>query len=121
MADIQETASALPHVEEGDFLARMMEEVTDPGHLERWQHFSSTNPELMHELLVRAQRHESPDVTKVIVDEVTWALGALEQALERTAREASDLTPADLDALDGFAVGDQLVLFIPRAEPSEAA
>lgn len=95
----QKDQSFLPKVDESDLAQILFEDITDPTHKERWQRLATTNPELAREILRRAymytQHVENPgETTKYIIDNVTFALSALEVALRRTATDkTAELQP----------------------------
>lgn len=86
--------SFLSHVEEDDIARVLFEDITDPSHKARYEHFARTNPELTREIMRRAgvaARNAIGDqglrttieVQKIIIDSVTFALSALETAVKR--------------------------------------
>lgn len=88
--------SPLPLVTIEDICCELYEDVTDPTHRERWKRIQESNPLLLQEIHNRAAKSASAsydhplEVTRVIVDNVTFALSALEAALARTQREQDD-------------------------------
>jgi len=81
--------SFLPRVDETDLARILFEDITDPTHRERWRHHSRLNPVLAREILNRAytldaRESQNPlEITKRIVDCVTFALSAIEAAAKR--------------------------------------
>lgn len=95
----------LPRVEDADFHSVLFEDIVDPTHIARFEHFVSQNPTLIQEIVRRALTDSSDlrryteghslgmvEVQKVIIDNVTFALGALEAA---AARESSGQSISD--------------------------
>jgi hypothetical protein len=87
---------ALPRVEDADFNYLLFEDIVDPTHKARFEHFASQNPALIQEVVRRAltdstdlHRYAKGDslgmveLQKVIIDTVTFTLGALEAAADR--------------------------------------
>jgi hypothetical protein len=92
--------SFLPRVDETDLAQILFEDITDPTHRERWRHHSRLNPTLAREILNRAyvmdvrQLQNPLEVTKLIIDSVTFALSAIEAATKRTHTENGDAASA---------------------------
>lgn len=93
--------SSLPKVEQADLLALMSEEILDANHMERWDHFSQTNPALAQEILMRAHvestqsahfDENSAQLQKRIIDTVTFTVRALEAATTRHQAESKETT-----------------------------
>jgi hypothetical protein len=86
-----DNSPSLPRVEEADLLEILPEDITDPGHEERWSQFSANHPVLAREILARAARMTSPclnpaqnaEVAKKAIDMTTFAIAALEAACQR--------------------------------------
>lgn len=102
--------SPLPHVSDEDIAVVLFEEIVDPTHRARFDHISQTNPELMREIVRRAYidayttlgftEHAlipTLDIQQVIIDNVTFALSALEQSMEKsdTAIASDDASGED--------------------------
>lgn len=80
--------SFLPRVDDTDLAQVLFDDITDPTHKKRWDHFRETNPTLARELLARAYlaAHESDtpvDLTRKIINSITFAVSALEMAARR--------------------------------------
>lgn len=94
--------SFLPHVDEADLARILFEDITDPTHRERWRHHSRLNPTLAREILNRAYIANAEDLqnplemTKRIIDSVTFALSAIEAAIKRKHTEDGNTSSAPL-------------------------
>jgi hypothetical protein len=82
----------LPEVNENDLAQILFEDITDPTHKKRWDHLVETNPTLARVLLEKAhnavyEEDTSVDLTKRLIDTITFALSAVEAAVARQ-REA---------------------------------
>lgn len=86
----------LPLVSDTDINYLLFEDIIDPEHKARFEHFAIQNPELLREIARRAyidasslryysdtRPHLTLDVQKIIIDNITFALSALEVALSR--------------------------------------
>lgn len=91
--------SFLPKVSETDLGHVVYDDIVDPTHRERWRHHSRLNPVLAREVLNRAYTVNSEDlqnpieVTKRIIDCVTFALSAVEAAAKRNRSEDDTTRP----------------------------
>lgn len=81
-----EPSRKLPLVEQSDIHLVLINDLLDPSHLERWKVFAQTNPELAQEVLLEANRLRDSEKTpeQIAIDIVTFALSALENALDRS-------------------------------------
>lgn len=86
----------LPQVNESDLAQILFEDITDPTHKKRWDHFVETNPALARVLLEKTrnavyEEDTTVDLTKRLIDVITFAMSALEAALmRRNASQSSD-------------------------------
>ena len=91
----------LPRVEESDLLKLAYEDITDPGHQERWVTFTRTNKRLAREVLkrvyiaARAQPEHALEMQKIITDEITYVYEALTMAALRLSEEGQPSTVVD--------------------------
>lgn len=93
--------SFLLHVEEDDIAQVLFEDIIDPSHNARYEHFARTNPKLIQEIMRRAgiaarntigdqSQKTTIEVQKIIIDSVTFALSALEVAVKRQNSNGGD-------------------------------
>lgn len=86
----------LPKVNEDDLAQILFEDITDPTHTERWHHLVETNTDFARVLLEKArnavyEEDTNVDLTKRLIDVVTFAVSAIEAALvRRNASQSSD-------------------------------
>lgn len=107
-----EYESFLPRVVPNDILSLVFEDVTDTNHTERWLRFAKAHPVLAAEMLGRTliESRESTqfdkhtgDLQKRMMENIVFAINALERAAERT--RANKTNPAIESLSDG--VGDE--------------
>lgn len=81
--------SSLPQVTEDDVLAFAVQDVIDPEHRAVWIELGQQSPALAREILSRVFSSVEGDPTqqRLVLNEVTFALGALGVALLRQQRE----------------------------------
>jgi hypothetical protein len=96
----------LPQVNESDLAQILFEDITDPTHEKRWHHFVETNPALAQILLDKArnavfEEDTSVDLTKRLINTITFAMSAIEAAMRRQKetessddRDGEDLPPS---------------------------
>lgn len=85
-------AASLPHVDEIDLAEVLLEDILDPTHRKRWALYAENNPELMREVLIRAdalaqQANSRFDISKGSIDLAMWVMEALETAMRRTSND----------------------------------
>ncbi len=90
--------SSLPRVEQIDLNTILPDDIIDPQHTGRWLEFAEQNPELANEMLKRAfglarTAQNSLEISKGVLDAITFAASALAEAFRRT-------TNVDVDAAD---------------------
>ena len=83
--------SSLPRVDNTDIASVLLDDILDPSHRGRYEHFANENPDLIREISRRAYieayekiHQDNPlsliDLQKMVIDSVTFALSALEIA-----------------------------------------
>lgn len=86
----------LPQVDTDDIAQIMFEDITDPTHKKRWDHFVETNPALAQVVLDKAyhavnEEDTNIDLTRRLINTITFAVAAIEVALmRRNAEQSSD-------------------------------
>ncbi len=104
--------SFLPHVEDIDITQVLFEDIVDPSHRARFERLAQTNPEIVQEIIRRAYISASElssssvsttvEAQKMIIDNVTFALSALEASLRRlSSDDGDDEVPPRSSAPDG--------------------
>jgi hypothetical protein len=92
--------SRLPRVDNTDLSEALFDRITDESHKKQWEHFARTNPILAREILVRAKTEASLDrnnldITKRVIDSVSFAVAALELASKRKAASSENTNDGD--------------------------
>lgn len=81
--------SSLPQVTENDVLTFSVQDVIDPDHRAVWMELGQQSPALAREILSRVfgSAEGDPKKQQIVLNEVTFALGAIGVALLREQRE----------------------------------